>query len=92
MRSEYLKSVLRQEVGFFDTQTAGSSTTYQVVSILSSDANAVQVALCEKVGFQTHLSWSFWPSKNRATVNDKMSLGTDLSYTHSFNTFFFFPL
>ncbi|KAF3453524.1 hypothetical protein FNV43_RR03964 [Rhamnella rubrinervis] len=49
MRSEYLKSVLRQEVGFFDTQTAGSSTTFQVVSIISSDANAVQVALCEKI-------------------------------------------
>ena len=49
MRKEYLKSVLRQEVGFFDTQAAGSSTTSQVVSIITSDANAVQVALCEKV-------------------------------------------
>ncbi|GMN63161.1 hypothetical protein TIFTF001_032223 [Ficus carica] len=49
MRTEYLKSVLRQEVGFFDTQTAGSSTTSQVVSIISSDANAIQVALCEKI-------------------------------------------
>ncbi|KAH0986856.1 hypothetical protein GBA52_014033 [Prunus armeniaca] len=49
MRKEYLKSVLRQEVSFFDTQTAGSSTTYQVISIISSDANAVQVALCEKI-------------------------------------------
>ncbi|KAL6283869.1 hypothetical protein ACE6H2_014798 [Prunus campanulata] len=49
MRMEYLKSVLRQEVSFFDTQTAGSSTTYQVISIISSDANAVQVALCEKI-------------------------------------------
>ncbi|KAL5538666.1 hypothetical protein UlMin_044328 [Ulmus minor] len=49
IRTEYLKSVLRQEVGFFDTQSSGSSTTYQVVSILSSDANAVQVALCEKI-------------------------------------------
>ncbi|XP_062077804.1 putative multidrug resistance protein [Humulus lupulus] len=49
MRKEYLKSVLRQEVGFFDTQIAGSSTTSQVVSIISSDANAVQVALCEKI-------------------------------------------
>jgi len=49
MRVEYLKSVLRQEVGFFDTQTAGSSTTYQVVSLISSDANTVQSALSEKV-------------------------------------------
>lgn len=45
----YLKSVLRQEVGFFDTQEAGSSTTYQVISTLSSDSNSVQVAICEKV-------------------------------------------
>ncbi|POO00458.1 ABC transporter [Trema orientale] len=49
MRKDYLKSVLRQEVGFFDTQASGSSTTSQVVSIISSDANAVQVALCEKI-------------------------------------------
>ncbi|CAJ2650454.1 unnamed protein product [Trifolium pratense] len=49
MRMEYLKSVLRQEVGFFDTQTAGSSTTYQVVSLISSDANTVQSALSEKI-------------------------------------------
>ncbi|XP_025013797.2 putative multidrug resistance protein [Ricinus communis] len=49
MRTEYLKSVLRQEVGFFDTQEAGSSTTYQVVSTISNDANAIQVAICEKI-------------------------------------------
>ncbi|KAM1057304.1 hypothetical protein ACFX2A_031263 [Malus domestica] len=49
MRMEYMKSVLRQEVSFFDTQTAGSSTTFQVITIISSDATAVQVALCEKI-------------------------------------------
>jgi len=49
MRMKYLSSVLKQEVSFFDTQTAGSSTTFQVISIISSDANAVQVALCEKI-------------------------------------------
>jgi len=49
MRMEYLKSVLRQDVGFFDTQTGGSSTTYQVVSLISSDANTIQVVLSEKV-------------------------------------------
>ncbi|WVZ03394.1 hypothetical protein V8G54_024200 [Vigna mungo] len=49
MRMEYLKSVLRQDVGFFDTQTGGSSTTYQVVSLISSDANTIQVVLCEKI-------------------------------------------
>ncbi|KAI6687429.1 hypothetical protein NL676_024257 [Syzygium grande] len=49
MRRAYLKSVLRQEVGFFDTQEAGSSTTYKVVSTISSDANSIQVAICEKI-------------------------------------------
>ncbi|CAK7338360.1 unnamed protein product [Dovyalis caffra] len=49
MRMEYLKSVLRQEVGFFDTQEAGSSTTYQVVSTISNDANSIQVAICDKI-------------------------------------------
>lgn len=49
MRMEYLKSVLRQDVGFFDTQTAGTSATNQVVTLISSDANSFQVALCEKV-------------------------------------------
>ncbi|KAL6196374.1 hypothetical protein ACLB2K_031989 [Fragaria x ananassa] len=49
MRMKYLSSVLKQEVSFFDTQTAGSSTTFQVIAIISSDANAVQVALCEKI-------------------------------------------
>lgn len=49
MRMKYLNSVLKQEVSFFDTQTAGSSTTFQVISIISSDTSAVQVALCEKI-------------------------------------------
>ncbi|XVE50544.1 hypothetical protein DITRI_Ditri01bG0171300 [Diplodiscus trichospermus] len=48
-RTEYLKSVLRQEVGFFDTQDSGSSTTFQVVSTMSADANAIQVAICDKI-------------------------------------------
>ena len=54
IRMEYLKSVLKQEVGFFDTQEAGSSTTFQVVSTISNDANSIQVAICEKVRFQFH--------------------------------------
>ncbi|KAL5737755.1 hypothetical protein ACOSP7_030516 [Xanthoceras sorbifolium] len=49
MRMEYLKSVLRQEVGFFDTQEQGSSTTFQVVSTISNDANSIQAVLCEKI-------------------------------------------
>ncbi|XP_052178929.1 ABC transporter B family member 15-like [Diospyros lotus] len=49
MRIKYLKSVLRQEVGFFDTQAADSSKTYQVVSTISSDSNSIQVAIGEKI-------------------------------------------
>ncbi|XWS11171.1 hypothetical protein CRYUN_Cryun38cG0060800 [Craigia yunnanensis] len=49
IRTEYLKSALRQEVGFFDNQEAGSSTTFQVVSTISADANTIQVAICEKI-------------------------------------------
>ncbi|KAL4324379.1 hypothetical protein GQ457_11G012980 [Hibiscus cannabinus] len=49
IRAEYLKSVLRQEVAFFDTQETGASTTFQVVSTISADANAIQVAICDKI-------------------------------------------
>ncbi|XP_009594378.1 putative multidrug resistance protein [Nicotiana tomentosiformis] len=49
MRLEYLKSVLRQEVGFFDTQAAESSTTYQVISTVSADSTTIQVTIGEKI-------------------------------------------
>ncbi|KAJ8542935.1 hypothetical protein K7X08_005458 [Anisodus acutangulus] len=49
MRLEYLKSVLRQEVGFFDTQTAESSTTYQVISTVSADSTTIQIIIGEKI-------------------------------------------
>ncbi|XP_059633646.1 putative multidrug resistance protein [Cornus florida] len=48
MRMEYLKSVMRQEVGFFDNQTA-SSNTFQVVSTISSDAHLIQDVIAEKI-------------------------------------------
>ncbi|KAL3503440.1 hypothetical protein ACH5RR_037889 [Cinchona calisaya] len=49
MRLEYLKSVLRQDVGFFDTQAADSSITFQVVTTISADSNTIQVTLGEKI-------------------------------------------
>ncbi|GJV54253.1 putative multidrug resistance protein [Tanacetum coccineum] len=49
MRLEYLKSVLKQDVGFFDTQESGSSTTYQVVSTISADSNTIQITIGEKI-------------------------------------------
>ncbi|KAJ9554607.1 hypothetical protein OSB04_018652 [Centaurea solstitialis] len=48
LRMEYLKSILRQEVGFFDTQV-GSSTNFQVISAISGDAQLIQDVMAEKV-------------------------------------------
>lgn len=48
IRKEYLKSVLRQEVGFFDNQDA-SCSTFQVVSTISADAHLIQDVIAEKV-------------------------------------------
>jgi ATP-binding cassette subfamily B (MDR/TAP) protein 1 len=48
IRKEYLKAILRQEVGFFDNKDA-SSTTFEVVSTISSDAHFIQDTIAEKV-------------------------------------------
>lgn len=45
IRSQYLKSVLRQDISFFDTEM----TTGQVVSKMSGDTMLVQDAISEKV-------------------------------------------
>ncbi|KAG6385547.1 hypothetical protein SASPL_154383 [Salvia splendens] len=49
MRLEYLKSVLKQEVGFFDSQAADTSTTFQVVTTISADSNTIQTTIGEKI-------------------------------------------
>ncbi|KAI3491269.1 hypothetical protein L1887_44402 [Cichorium endivia] len=48
LRMEYLKSVLRQEVGFFDTQV-GSSTNFEVIRAISGDAQLIQDVMAEKI-------------------------------------------
>ncbi|KAM4109664.1 hypothetical protein ACB094_03G136600 [Castanea mollissima] len=45
---EYLKAVLRQEVGYFDTN-ATSSTSFRVISTISSDAHIIQDTIAEKI-------------------------------------------
>lgn len=50
IRMEYLRSVLRQDVGFFDNQ-GGSSATFEVVSSISADAHLIQGVIAEKVWF-----------------------------------------
>ncbi|KAL2476242.1 ABC transporter B family member 15 [Abeliophyllum distichum] len=49
MRLDYLKSVLKQEVGFFDTQAADSSKTFQVVTTITADSNTIQITIGEKI-------------------------------------------
>ncbi|XP_004502504.1 putative multidrug resistance protein isoform X1 [Cicer arietinum] len=59
MRIEYLKSILRQEVGFFDKQS-DSSTTFQVIATITSDAQTIQDTMSEKVpSCLVHLSAFF---------------------------------
>ncbi|KAL5991245.1 hypothetical protein ACLOJK_012152 [Asimina triloba] len=48
MRREYLKSVLRQDVGFFDTNAA-TSTTYEVVAAITADSNVIQDVMSDKI-------------------------------------------
>ncbi|XP_071688623.1 putative multidrug resistance protein [Rutidosis leptorrhynchoides] len=48
LRMEYLKSVLRQEVGFFDTQV-GSSTNFEVITAISCDAQSIQEVMADKI-------------------------------------------
>ncbi|PON45161.1 ABC transporter [Parasponia andersonii] len=46
MRYKYLEAVLRQEVGFFDSQEA---TTSEVINSISNDTSLIQEVLSEKV-------------------------------------------
>ncbi|KAL1565234.1 ABC-type xenobiotic transporter [Salvia divinorum] len=48
IRMEYLRSVLRQEVGFFDNQ-GSSSATFEVVSSICADAHLIQGVIAEKI-------------------------------------------
>ncbi|KAA8533235.1 hypothetical protein F0562_033232 [Nyssa sinensis] len=50
MRTEYLKSVLNQEVAYFDNQV-GSSTNFQVISGFFSDAQSIHDVMAEKSRF-----------------------------------------
>ncbi|KAH7857236.1 hypothetical protein Vadar_010449 [Vaccinium darrowii] len=48
MRMQYLRSVLRQDVGFFDSQDS-SSTAFQVISGISLDAQSIQDVIADKI-------------------------------------------
>ncbi|XP_073279865.1 ABC transporter B family member 17-like [Primulina huaijiensis] len=51
IRTEYLKSTLRQEGGFFDSQGA-SSSTFKVVSSIFVDTHSIQGVIVEKGFFE----------------------------------------
>ncbi|XP_016447076.2 putative multidrug resistance protein [Nicotiana tabacum] len=82
IRMEYLKSVLRQEVSFFDSQNA-SSSSFQVVSTISADAHSIQDAIAEKIpNCVAHMSTfifglivAFYLSWRLALVSLPFSLG-----------------
>eukprot|EP01018_Ginkgo_biloba_P019291 Gb_18150 [translate_table: standard] len=50
MRMHYLKSMLSQDVSFFDT----SASTGEIISCISSDVVLVQDVICDKVGHYLH--------------------------------------
>ncbi|KAK4351185.1 hypothetical protein RND71_030498 [Anisodus tanguticus] len=68
IRYKYLEAILRQEVGFFDSQEA---TTSEITNSISKDTSLIQEVLSEKVplffmhttvfisgiGFSTYFSW-----------------------------------
>ncbi|KAK7245613.1 hypothetical protein RIF29_40460 [Crotalaria pallida] len=55
IRSLYLKTILKQDIAFFDTET----NTGEVIGRMSSDTILIQDAMGEKVGKFLQLSWSF---------------------------------
>ncbi|KAJ8639608.1 hypothetical protein MRB53_016302 [Persea americana] len=48
LRKEYLNSILRQDVGFFDTNES-TSTTYDVVTAITADSLIIQDVLSDKI-------------------------------------------
>jgi ATP-binding cassette subfamily B (MDR/TAP) protein 1 len=52
IRYKYLEAVLRQEVGFFDSQETNTS---EIINSISKDTNLIQEVLSEKVYF--HLNF-----------------------------------
>ncbi|KAK7815873.1 abc transporter b family member 15 [Quercus suber] len=76
LRVEYLKAVLRQEVGYFDTNAA-TSTSFKVISTISSDAHIIQVTIADKIpnclahltSFILSLTVAFLPSWRLAVAS-----------------------
>ncbi|KAK4713354.1 hypothetical protein R3W88_019261 [Solanum pinnatisectum] len=82
IRKNYLKSILRQEVGFFQKQDA-SSFTYQVISTISTDTHIIQDVIAKKIStclahlstFVCGLIVAFFLSWRLALVSFPFSLG-----------------
>ncbi|XP_073138937.1 ABC transporter B family member 11-like [Henckelia pumila] len=55
IRNLYLKAILRQEIGYFDTET----TTGEIMDTMTNDTVVIQKAIDEKIGKFLQLSTSF---------------------------------
>jgi ATP-binding cassette subfamily B (MDR/TAP) protein 1 len=64
IRYKYLEAVLRQEVGFFDSQEA---TTAEIINSISKDTSLIQEVLSEKVK-ESHVISKPSHSKKRKTL------------------------
>ena len=74
IRHLYLQAILRQEVGFFDSQEA---TTSEVINSISKDASLIQEVLSEKVA--RCAPWRHQPLPNFHHINRQNSVKTKLS-------------
>ncbi|KAL7589043.1 hypothetical protein Lser_V15G41113 [Lactuca serriola] len=76
LRMEYLKSVLRQEVGFFDTQV-GSSTNFEVITAISGDAQLIQDVMADKIpNCLAHLSALFFSIVVAFTLSWRLAIAS----------------
>ena len=57
IRYKYLEAILRQEVGFFDSQ---ETTTSEIINSISKDASLIQEVLSEKVKKKKKLRYEFF--------------------------------
>ena len=76
MRYKYLEAVLRQEVGFFDSQEA---TTSEVINSISKDTFLIQEVLSEKVHNQL-IDPHYWTSTNLFLYLDHYQISVIISY------------
>ena len=76
LRSLYLKTILRQDIGFFDMET----NTGEVIERMSGDTVLIQDAMGEKVSRETTQSLDFPICSNHMKLKLRRSLLPLFSY------------